>query len=312
MMGGGARRTARRAGGAHVVAGPGGGRARRDRARMLISCPDRPGIVAAVSQFLFAQGANIIQADQHSTDPAGGTFFMRVAFDLPGFAERRASLAEAFAPVAAGFGMRWHWAAERPRRRLAVFVSREGHCLLELLWRWRSGELPGEIACVVSNHPDLREAVEPLGVPFHHVPVTAATREAAEARQMEIVAGSGADMVVLARYMQILSPVFVDRHPGRIINIHHSFLPAFAGADPYRQAHERGVKIIGATAHYVTADLDAGPIIEQDVQRVTHRDDAASLRRVGRQIERLVLARAVSWHLEDRVLVHAGRTVVFH
>jgi formyltetrahydrofolate deformylase len=291
---------------------PSGPTGARDRARMLISCPDRPGIVAAVSQFLFAQGANIVEADQHSTDPAGGMFFMRVAFDLPGFAERGEALAAAFAPVAAAFAMRWRWAAERPRRRIAVFASREGHCLIELLWRWRSGELPGDVAVVVSNHPDLEEAVAPFGVPFHHVPVEPGARQAAERRQLDAVDRAGAELIVLARYMQILSPAFVDQHPGRIINIHHSFLPAFAGRDPYRQAHDRGVKIIGATAHYVTAELDAGPIIEQDVQRVTHRDDPASLRRVGRQIERLVLARAVTWHLEDRVLVHAGRTVVFH
>ncbi len=285
-------------------------RAAAERGRMLVSCPDRPGIVAAVSAFLFAQGANIVEADQHSTDPRGGSFFMRVEFDLPDLAARRADLAGAFAPVAARFSMDWRLAPALPRRRLAIFVSRESHCLVELLWRWRAGELPADIAMVVSNHPDLRATVEPFGIPFHHVPVAADARPAAEARQLALLDGA-ADVVVLARYMQILSPAFVDRHPGRIINIHHSFLPAFAGSDPYRQAHQRGVKIIGATAHYVTAELDAGPIIEQDVQRVSHRDDTDSLRRIGRQIERVVLARAVTWHLEDRVLVHGNRTVVF-
>jgi len=278
---------------------------------MLISCPDRAGIVAAVSQFLFAQGANIVRSDQHTTDPGGGSFFMRVEFDLPELAARRAEVAGAFSPIAARLEMDWRLALGAPPKRVAVCVSREGHCLNELLWRHQSGELEGDIAMVVSNHDDLRPAVQMHGIPFHHIAVRPGAKAEAEAAQLALLQAGGIDLVVLARYMQILSPAFVDRYPGRIINIHHSFLPAFAGGNPYRQAYERGVKIIGATAHYVTADLDGGPIIEQDVQRVTHRDNAEDMRRVGRQIERTVLARAVAWHLEDRILLHGNRTVVF-
>lgn len=286
--------------------------ARPERARMLISCPDRPGIVAAVSQFLFAQGANIVRSDQHTTDPSGGSFFMRVEFDLAGLGARRQELSTAFGPIAQRFAMDWRLATSLPRKRVAIFVSREGHCLMELLWRWETRELPCDVVMVLSNHQDLRRVVDPHNIPFHHIPVTSANKAEAEARQATLLADAGVDVVVLARYMQILSPDFVNRYPGRVINIHHSFLPAFVGREPYRQAYERGVKIIGATAHYVTADLDAGPIIEQDVQRVTHRDNAEDMRRAGRQIERAVLARAVTWHLEDRILLHENRTVVFH
>ncbi len=283
----------------------------RNRARMLISCPDQPGIVAAVSQLLFQHGANIVRSDQHTTDPQGGTFFMRVEFDLPELERRTPELRAALSGLAGRLEMRWELAGSLPAKRVAIFVSREDHCLVELLWRWRAGELPCTVAMVVSNHPDLAHAVEPLGIPFHHIPVSTESRASAEARQLELLEGR-ADLVVLARYMQILSADFVARWPARIINIHHSFLPAFVGPSPYRQAWERGVKIIGATAHYVTAELDQGPIIEQDVQRVTHRDNPEDLRRVGRQIERAVLARAVAWHLEDRILLHGRRTVVFH
>lgn len=276
---------------------------------MLLSCPDRPGIVAAVAQFLFAQGANIVRSDQHTTDPQGGTFFMRLEFDLPGLATGREAFAAAFASVAERWCMGWRLSTEQPQPRVAIMVSREAHCLLELLWRWRAGELPCRIVAVVSNHTDLADAVQPFGVPFYHVPVSSDTRRQAEAQQRACMVD--ADLIVLARYMQILSPEFVDQYPGKIINIHHSFLPAFVGSRPYEQAYARGVKIIGATAHYVTAELDAGPIIEQDVQRVTHRDTVADMRRIGREIERTVLARAVRWHLEDRVLIHEGRTVVF-
>lgn len=286
-------------------------RPRPNRGRMLISCPDRAGIVAAVSRFLYDQGANIVRSDQHTTDPGGGTFFMRVEFDLPRLGERRDRVAADFAPIADGFGMRWRLTLAAPRQRVAVFVSREGHCLNELLWRHESGELPCTLAMVVSNHEELRPAAAARGIPFHHIPVPAGARAQAEAEQLALLQEGRIELIVLARYMQILSAGFVERHPGRIINIHHSFLPAFAGGNPYRQAHDRGVKIIGATAHYVTADLDAGPIIEQDVQRVTHRDNPEDMRRVGRQIERTVLARAVAWHLEDRILLHGNRTVVF-
>ncbi len=281
-------------------------------ARLLISCPDRPGIVAAVSRFLFEHGANILDADQHSTDPQGGMFFMRMAFHLEGLDLSRAELERAFAAqVAEPFAMEWSIAYAAERKRVAILVSREDHCLLDLLWRWRSGELDADVGLVLSNHRAVEEDVARFGVPFAHVPVTQDTKPAAEAAMLEQLGGGRFDLLVLARYMQILSGDFLRAVGAPIVNIHHSFLPAFAGADPYRRASERGVKIIGATAHYVTEELDAGPIIEQDVVRVSHRDDLGALVRLGRDVERAVLARAVQRHLEDRVLVHENRTVVF-
>ena len=281
-------------------------------ARLLISCPDRPGIVAAVSRFLFEHGANILDADQHSTDPQGGAFFMRMAFHLDGLDVGRAELEEAFAAqVAEPFAMEWSIAYAAERKRVAILVSREDHCLLDLLWRWRSGELDADVGLVLSNHRAVEEDVARFGVPFSHVPVTRDTKPAAEAAMLEQLGGGRFDLLVLARYMQILSGDFLRAVGAPIVNIHHSFLPAFAGADPYRRASERGVKIIGATAHYVIEELDAGPIIEQDVVRVSHRDDLGALVRLGRDVERAVLARAVQRHLEDRVLVHENRTVVF-
>jgi formyltetrahydrofolate deformylase len=281
-------------------------------ARLLIRCADQPGLVAAVTTFLYEQGANITELDQHSTDPSGGKFFMRLEFQTPKAELSRQQLEQAFAEAAGRrFNMDWHfsYAAERPR--MAVLVSAHDHAALELLWRWQRGELKVEIPYVISNHQVLRAAVEAFGVPFHHVPQdTAEQREQAEARMQEILGGS-ADFLVLARYMRILSSGFVARYPNRIINIHHSFLPAFVGADPYRQAYERGVKIIGATAHYVTADLDQGPIIEQDTARVSHSDEIEDLRRLGRDLERQVLARAVRWHVEDRIIVDGNKTIVF-
>jgi formyltetrahydrofolate deformylase len=280
-------------------------------ARLLISCPDRPGIVAAVSRFLFERGANVLEADQHSTDPAGGTFFMRMAFQLDAPDGGRDGLAEAFAAeVAEPFAMDWSLADAARRKRVAILCSREDHCLLDLLWRWRGGELEADVALVLSNHRDVEDDVAGFGVPFAHVPVMRETKPQAEAAMLEQLAGRF-DLVVLARYMQILSGDFLRALGAATINIHHSFLPAFAGADPYRRASERGVKIIGATAHYVTEELDAGPIIEQDVARVSHRDDVAELVRLGRDVERTVLANAVWRHLDDRVLVHENRTVVF-
>ncbi|MGQ9754052.1 MAG: formyltetrahydrofolate deformylase [Thermaceae bacterium] len=279
-------------------------------ARLVITCPDRPGIVAAVSGFLFQHGANITDLQQHSTDPEGGTFFMRVAFDTAHMTlDKQTFMARFQEEVAKPFGMSWRIGLEQDRTPMAILVSRQGHALLELLWRWRMGELKADLRLVISNHPDLREEVERFGLPFYHVPNAPDLRERAEERMLSLL--EGVEVVVLARYMQILSPAFVQRFPHRIINIHHSFLPAFAGADPYRQAYERGVKLIGATAHYVTEELDAGPIIEQDVVRVSHRHSVAELRRLGRELERTVLARAVKWHLEDRILVHQNRTVVF-
>jgi formyltetrahydrofolate deformylase len=280
-----------------------------DRGRMLIYCPDRRGVVAAVSAFLFQRSGNLLDMDQH-TDPTEGRFFMRVEFELPSLPERLPALEKEFAQLASEFSMTWRMTLAQPRKRVAIFVSKQDHCLTELLWRWKAGELRAEVPLVISNHEDLRGTVESYGIRFEHVPCTAATRDAAEARQSELL-GTGVDLIILARYMQILSPGFVARWPERIINIHHSFLPAFAGANPYAQAYQRGVKLIGATAHYVTGELDAGPIIDQGVERVGHRDDVEDLKRIGRHIERVVLARAVAWHLEDRVLVHANRTVVF-
>jgi formyltetrahydrofolate deformylase len=280
-------------------------------ARLLISCPDRPGIVAAVSRFLFEHGANILDADQHSTDPQNGTFFMRMVFHIDGLDLGRAELEQAFAAqVAEPLAMEWSIAYATDRKRIAILVSREDHCLLDLLWRWRSGELDAEVGLVLSNHRLVEEDVARFGVPFVHVPVTSETKPQAEAAMLEHLGGRF-ELVVLARYMQILSGDFLAKVGAPVVNIHHSFLPAFAGADPYRRASERGVKIIGATAHYVTEELDAGPIIEQDVVRVSHRDDVQQLVRLGRDVERTVLARAVQRHLEDRVLVHENRTVVF-
>ena len=280
-------------------------------ARLLITCPDRPGIVAAVTGFLYAHGANINTLDQHTTDPEGGTFFMRLEFQTPHLDLSRPALEHAFAEVVAErFAMDWRIAYAADRKKTAVLVSRHEHGLMDLLWRWVRGELYTDISMVISNHPDWREAVESFGVPFHHIPVDSASKEEAERQMLELLDGQ-ADLVILARYMQILSPDFVAAFPQRIINIHHSFLPAFAGADPYRQAAERGVKLIGATAHYVTAELDAGPIIEQDVIRVSHRHTTADLKALGRDIERQVLSRAVKWHLEDKIIPFANQTVVF-
>jgi formyltetrahydrofolate deformylase len=285
--------------------------ARPHVARVLISCPDRRGIVAAVSRFLFEHGANILEADQYSTDPEGGIFFMRMAFHLDGLDVGRDELERAFAAqVAEPFAMDWSIAYVMRRKRIAILVSHEEHCLLDLLWRWRSGDLDADVALVISNHRSVEPDVVAFGVPFLHVPVEPGGKPEAEAAMLERLAGAF-DLVVLARYMQILSGDFLHTVGVPLINIHHSFLPAFAGADPYRRARERGVKLVGATAHYVTEELDAGPIIEQDVARVSHRDDVAALERVGRDIERTVLARAVRWHLDDRVLVHENKTVVF-
>jgi formyltetrahydrofolate deformylase len=277
-------------------------------ARLLISCADRRGIVAAVSRCLTESGANIIQSDQYSTDPEGGQFFMRLEFKIE--ADGLRALPARFAPVAGEFAMDsrlWHSGL---RKRVALMVSRPDHCLLDLLWRWRRGELDCDIPLVISNHEDLRPDVAMFGVRYVHIPVTRDTKTHAEERLLEVLGGEY-DLVVLARYMQILSPQFLARVTTPIINIHHSFLPAFAGASPYVQARERGVKLIGATAHYVTEELDAGPIIEQDSARVNHRATAEQLEQIGRDVERSVLARAVAWHLEDRVLVYGNRTVVF-
>jgi formyltetrahydrofolate deformylase len=281
-----------------------------DVARLVVSCRDRHGIVAGLSSVLAGLGANIVSSAQHSTDPENGMFFLRIEVHLAGLAARFGELEAALAGVAADFSMSWQLSSAARRKRVALFVSKQDHCLADLLWRWQRDELPMDIVCVVSNHPDHREAVERLGLPYRHIPVTRETKADAEREQLELLNGT-VDLVVLARYMQVLSPEFLQQARFPVINIHHSFLPAFVGQNPYARAYERGVKLIGATAHYATADLDEGPIIEQDVERVWHVHTAADLTRVGRDVERLVLARAVRWHLEDRVIVHGNRTVVF-
>ena len=282
-----------------------------DHARLLVSCPDGHGIVAAVAGLLSELGANIVASDQHSTDPEGGRFFLRMEFHLEGLDEAREVLERRFGEeIAARFAMSWRLSYPAEAKRVALLVSRRDHCLLDLLWRWRRGDLPCQIVGVISNHPDCAEAVAAFGVPFHHVPVDPDSKVAAEAQMLELLAGS-VDLVGLARYMQVLSDDFLARVGAPVINIHHSFLPAFVGAGPYERAWERGVKLIGATAHYVTADLDEGPIIEQDIQRVTHRDGPAELARIGADVERSVFSRAIKWHLEDRVLVHENRTIAF-
>ncbi len=286
----------------------------RYAARLLVACADRPGIVAAVSGFLFELGANIVSSHQYSTDPTGGRFFLRTEFfldELLESAQARERLWERFdTDVAARFRMEWELRFWGQRRRMAILVSRRDHCLVDLLWRWRRGELDAEVVAVISNHPDLEPQAHGAGVPFHHLPVDRDGKARAEERLLELLVGN-VDVVVLARYMQILSGAFLERLAAPVINIHHSFLPAFPGADPYRRAREHGVKLIGATAHYVVEELDAGPIIEQGVERVDHRQTISDLERVGRDIERMVLARAVALHLDDRVIADRGRTVVF-
>jgi formyltetrahydrofolate deformylase len=275
-----------------------------------VRCPDRTGIIAALSDFVFRHGGNVLDLDQHS-EPETGGFFMRLVWSLDRFTLDADGIRLGLEVFARSLGLHAELDFDDRRDRVAVICSKDAHCLYDLLLRQRLGELAGEVVLVVSNHPDNRPAAEYFGLPFEVVTVTADTRQQAEARQQELLERHGVNLVVLARYMQILSPEFVGRWEGRVINIHHSFLPAFAGARPYHQAQARGVKLIGATAHYATADLDEGPIIEQDVVRVTHRDTVADMIRKGRDLERQVLARAVRLHLERRVLVEGKRTIVF-
>jgi formyltetrahydrofolate deformylase len=308
----------------------------KDSAVLLIDCPDQKGLVARVSSLLYRHGANILHADQHQ-DHELGLFFMRVEWGLNGSASShsasqpieslsktspRAAQPQAtrfdlaafeaeFAPLARELGMRWQLTSSDRLPRVALFCSQYLHCMADLLYRWRAGELECEIPLIVSNHREVENLAAFYGVPFEHVPATAATRAEAEARQLEVLAKNEIELVVLARYMQVLSPAFVARYPAAIINVHHSFLPAFTGARPYHAAHERGVKLIGATSHYVTEALDDGPIIEQDVARVSHRDQVEDLVARGRDLERLVLSRAVRWHLDRRILCYGNKTVVF-
>lgn len=277
---------------------------------LLITCPDRPGLVAAVANFVTGHGGNIVHADQH-TDDVTQVFFQRVEFDLAGLTLARDDIADAFAPVAATHGMHYRVAFTDEVPRAAVLTSREPHCLTDLLARWAAREIPTDVRLVVSNHPDHESVAAFYGVPYHHLPVTATTKPAQEAQLRALLEAECVDLVILARYMQILSDDFVAHYPSRIVNIHHSFLPAFLGARPYHQAHERGVKVIGVTAHYATADLDEGPIIDQDVVRISHRDTVADLIRKGRDLEKVVLARAIRAHVEHRVLVYGNKTVVF-
>ncbi|MBP7684383.1 MAG: formyltetrahydrofolate deformylase [Deltaproteobacteria bacterium] len=279
-------------------------------ATLLVSCPDRKGLVASLAQVLYGHGANIVDADQH-TDTVAGQFFQRVHFDLSDLHTDRTSLEHAIREVAARFEMTYRLTQSSAIKRVAIFVSKYDHCLYDLLLRHRSGELACEIPLIVSNHEDLRPVATQFGVRFEHLPVTKDTKGQQEQQALELVREAGASVVVLARYMQILSDDFLRAYEGDVINIHHSFLPAFVGGKPYHRAYERGVKLIGATAHYATADLDEGPIIEQDVVRCSHRDKVDDLVRKGRDLEKLVLARAVRLHLADRVLVYDNKTVVF-
>jgi formyltetrahydrofolate deformylase len=282
-----------------------------DVGRLLLRCGDRPGLVAAVSAFLADAGANIVSLDQHSTEQSGGTFFQRTIFHLPGLTAARDALERDFGDrVAAPFEMDFRLTEAAKPKRVAIMASKDDHCLLDLLWRNRRGELDMSVVMVISNHPDLADQVRPFGVPFLHVPATKDIRAQAEQRQLDLLRHN-VDLVVLARYMQIITPAFLTEVGCPLINIHHSFLPSFIGASPYRRAKERGVKLVGATAHYVTDELDDGPIIEQDVVRVDHRHGVADLVRLGADVERAVLSRAVLWHCEDRIIRHGNHTIVF-
>lgn len=279
-------------------------------ARLLISCPDKKGITASVTNFIYQNNGNILHADQH-IDGERDVFFMRVEWDLSGFKINRARIAERFRPLAKRFRMRWDLSFSDQRVRAAIFVSKPLHCLYDLLLRYQQGQLPCEVVMVVSNHLGAQEAAQSFGVPFHHFPITPSNKLKQEKRQVALLKSAKVDLVVLARYHQILSREFVTAFRSRVINIHHSFLPAFVGKEPYLQAYRKGVKIIGATSHYVTEHLDEGPIIEQDIVRVSHRDALDDLKRKGEDLEKVVLSRAVRWHLEKKVLCFNNKTVVF-
>ena len=278
-------------------------------ATLLVSCPDQRGLVAKIANFIYSNGGNILHADHH-TDLEAGVFLTRIEWQLEDFNLPREVISPAFQAIATPLGARWQLHFSDTVPRLAIWVTRQDHCLLDLLWRQRAGELKAEVPLIISNHTDLRPVAEQFGIDYHHIPITKETKAEQEARELALLQEYNIDLVVLAKYMQVLSSDFVAKF-SQVINIHHSFLPAFAGANPYHRAHERGVKIIGATAHYVTADLDEGPIIEQDVARVSHRDAVSDLIRKGKDLERVVLARAVRLHLQNRVLVYGNRTVVF-
>ncbi|MGK7876875.1 MAG: formyltetrahydrofolate deformylase [Xenococcaceae cyanobacterium] len=276
---------------------------------LLLSCPDQKGLVAKIANFIYTNGGNIINADQH-TDLAAGLFLTRIEWQLNGFYLPRKAIVPAFSEIAKILEADWQLYFSDNIPRLAIWVTKQDHCLLDLLWRYQAKEIPAEIPLIISNHPDLKNIVQQFGIDFYHIPITKETKVEQEAKQLELLNKYKIDLVVLAKYMQILTKEFITQFPN-IINIHHSFLPAFPGANPYERAYKRGVKIIGATAHYVTSDLDEGPIIEQDVVPITHRDNVADLIRKGKDLERIVLARAVRLHLQNRVLVYGNRTVVF-
>jgi len=282
----------------------------KNTATLLITCPDRKGIVAAIADFLFRHDANIVHADQHQ-DAENNLFLMRVEWNLDGSALNPDNFAGLFAPIAKQFEMTWQLKHAQRRPRMALMVSQYDHCLVDLLHRHQSGELACEIPLIISNHRATEKLAEFYGIPFFHIEVSRENKAEAEARQFALFDQHHIDLIVLARYMQILSPDFVRRYPERIINIHHSFLPAFIGARPYHRAFERGVKLIGATSHYVTEVLDEGPIIEQDIVRISHRDQVEDLIQKGRDLERIVLSRAVRWHIENRILLYANKTVIF-
>jgi formyltetrahydrofolate deformylase len=279
-------------------------------ATLLIHCPDQPGLVHAVSGFIFQNQGNVLHLDQH-VDREANVFFMRVEWELAGFALKREEIAPVFTPLARQRSMTWTLHFSEEHRRVALFVTKEGHCLYDLLSRHEAGELPVHIPVIVSNHEALRPAAERFAIPFEYLPITAANKAEQEKRQLDLLKDLGVDTVVLARYMQIISPQFIEHYPQRILNIHHSFLPAFVGAKPYHQAHERGVKLIGATSHYVTSQLDQGPIIHQDVAAVSHKDSAADMVRLGKDLEKIVLSKALWWHANHKVLVYGNKTVVF-
>lgn len=282
----------------------------KNTATLLLLCPDTRGIVAAVGEFLYRHNANILHADQHQ-DGERNLFLMRVEWELSGFTLDLSEFHRRFSPIADRFAMRYRIELSRRPYRMAVFVSKYDHCLVDLLYRHHTGELTCEIPLIISNHPEAQKWSEFYGIPFHLIPVEKQRKEAAEAKQLDLLANEQIDLIVLARYMQVLSPAFVEKYPQRIINVHHSFLPAFSGAKPYHRAFERGVKLIGATSHYVTDELDEGPIIEQDVTRISHRDGLDDLIEKGRDLEKVVLSRAVRWHIDHRVLVYDRKTVVF-
>ena len=279
-------------------------------ATLLVSCPDRKGLVAKIANFIYSNGGNIIHADQH-TDFAAGLFLNRIEWQLEGFNLPPDLIGPAFNAIAKPLDANWQLHFSDTIPRISIWVSRQDHCLLDLMWRHKAKEFTGEIPLIISNHPELKDVVSQFGADFYYIPVNKENKPEQEAKQLELLRQYDINLVVLAKYMQIISAEFINRFPHKIINIHHSFLPAFVGANPYHKAYERGVKIIGATAHYVTAELDAGPIIEQDVARVSHRDDVSDLIRKGKDLERVVLARAVRSHLQNRVLVYGNRTVVF-